>query len=297
MPIDLNVVILTYNEQENLPRCFESLKPLACPIYVIDSGSTDGTLDTAVESGAMVVQHPFTTHVEQWSWGMENLPLKCEWVLGLDADQRLTPELAGELLDTFSRPIPDAIDGYYIKRRQIFRGHWIRHGGYYPKLLLKLFRRGRVLFDPSDLLDHHFYVSGRTLNLRHDLLEDNRKESDLDFWMQKHIRYAALVAKEEYKWRTCAAATPLTPAWFGTPDQRILEMKKLWRKLPLYVRPTLYFLYRYFFRGGWIDGKDGFLFHFLHAFWFRVLVDAKLDELLSSGAPACRSKAIVKTNV
>jgi len=280
--MNLSVVILTWNEEKNLPQCLESLAPLACPIFLVDSGSTDGTLELARSYGATVVHHPFRTHAEQWAWGLQNLPLSTDWVLGLDSDQRLMPELAAELVRIFSQPIEEDIDGFYLNRRQIFRGQWIRHGGYYPKYLLKLFRRSRVFFQASDLVDHHFYVPGRTVVLRHDILEDNLKEYDIVFWIQKHTRYAALLAQEEYAHRTTVVSGPLQASFFGSPDQRSLALKKWWRKLPLFVRPVLYFLYRYFLRGGWLDGKQGFLFHFLHACWFRVLVDAKLDELLSA---------------
>src|SRR3989442_1603855 len=155
--MNLSVVILTWNEELNLPRCLESLVPLGCRVYIVDSGSTDGTLGVAEKYEATVVQHAFRTHAEQWSWGLENLPLESEWVLGLDSDQSLTAELAEELIRTFSSTIPADIHGFYLGRRQIFRGRWIRHGGYYPKYLLKIFHRDRVFFDASDLLDHHFY--------------------------------------------------------------------------------------------------------------------------------------------
>jgi glycosyltransferase involved in cell wall biosynthesis len=283
--MDLSVVILTWNEEQNLPRCLESVAQLGCPVHVVDSGSTDETCAIAARYGASLVEHAFRTHSEQWDWAMRNLPLDIAWVLGLDSDQSLTPELIAELKQVFSGPVPEDIDGYYLTRRQIFRGQWIKHGGYYPKHLLKIFRRDKVFFDPNDLLDHHFYVPGRTAILKHDLIEDNRKEQDLGFWMHKHIRYADLVAREEYRRRNDSGG-PLKPSLFGNPDQRGLALRAGWRKMPLYVRPALYFCYRYIARFGWIDGRQGFLFHFLHAFWFRVLVDANLEEILSAAGGA-----------
>src|SRR5207302_4601978 len=122
-----------------------------------------------------------------------------EWVLGLDADQRLSPELRAELADLFAaqdRTLLDH-DGFYLNRRQIFRGQWIRHGGYYPKYLLKLFRASKAQIDDRDLMDHHFYVSGRLGELRYDLIEDNHKEANIAFWLSKHIGYAELHAREE----------------------------------------------------------------------------------------------------
>ncbi|HEY3824919.1 MAG TPA: glycosyltransferase family 2 protein [Bryobacteraceae bacterium] len=290
--MNLAVVVLTWNEEDNLPRCLESLSSLQCPVFIVDSGSTDETLDIARRYRARCFQHAFHTHNEQWSWALGNLPLESEWVLGLDADQSLTPELAEELKETFESSIAPDVDGFYVTRRQVFHGRWIRHGGYYPKRLLKIFRREKVIFDRTDLVDHHFYVPGRTLILRHDIVEDNRKEDDLAFWIEKHMRYAALIASEEHQ-RGNEHNAPIQPALLGSPDQRGLALRAWWRRLPLFVRPTLYFLYRYFGQSGWMDGKEGFLFHFLHAYWFRVMVDAKLDEITAPRANSVSKKAAV----
>jgi hypothetical protein len=204
-------------------------------------------------------------------------------VLALDADQRVTPELRQELTELFTHGAErlDGVDGLYLNRRQIFRGRRIRHGAYYPKYLLKLFRRDKVRIDEQDLMDHHFYVAGRTRRLRHDIVEDNRKEADIAFWIEKHNGYARLQAREEASrlgWQS------LTPKLFGSPDERTAWLKRAWGFLPLYARPILYFTYRYFLRLGFLDGKEGFVFHFLQAFWYRLLVDIHLDELRRQGA-------------
>ena len=178
------------------------------------------------------------------------------------------------------------VDGLFIKRRQLFRNRWIKHGGYYPKYLLKLFRRDKVLMDPGDLVDHHFYLTGRSKKLRHDLVEANKKEDDISFWIDKHNRYASLLAREEFGWRAGSRATAITPRVLGNPDQQTLVLKQFWRRLPLYLRPFLYFSYRYFVRLGFLDGKEGAIFHFLQAFWFRLLVDIKLDEMQQEAGPS-----------
>lgn len=277
--LNLSVIILTYNEELNLPDCLSSLHPLGVPVFVVDSGSTDATIQIAREFGAYHTQHPFESHAKQWCWALEHLPLATDWILGLDADQRLTPELVHELRGMFNGRTPSDCVGFYINRRQIFRGRWIRHGGYYPKYLLKLFDRRAVYLDDNDLVDHHFCVKGPTRILRGDLLEANRKEDAITFWIEKHNRYARRLAQEELA-RQLISQPPLNirRVW-GTPDDRTLVLKQIWRKLPLYLRPTLYFIYRYFFRLGFLDGKQGFIFHFLHGFWFRLLVDINLDEL------------------
>lgn len=275
------MIILTLNEEINLPHCLESLAGHVQSIYVIDSGSTDRTAEIARQFGACLLEHSFESHLQQWRWALEQLPSSCEWILGIEADQRITPELWAELESCFSSD-PE-VDGFYLCRRQIFRGRWIRHGGYYPKYLLKLFRRSRCVFDSLDLVDHHFYVSGKTATLRHDLIEENRKENRITFWIEKHMHYAERIAAEESLRAEDPDAAPLRAAFFGTPDQRGLWRRRLWRGLPLYVRPFLYFFYRYFLRLGFLDGKQGFIFHYLQAFWFRLLVDINRDELRVNG--------------
>ena len=277
----LSVVLLTFNEEANLPACLESLKELNSELFIVDSGSTDRTREIATRFGAAITEHPFETHAKQWDWVLRNLPISTEWVLAIDADQRLTPELRAEISDFLknrARANGD-LGGCYIKRRQIFRGKWIKHGGYYPKYLLKLFRRDQAWSDQTDLVDHHFRVKGKVAKLQNDLVEDNRNEADIRIWIEKHNRYAVLQAREEIS-RTINGNGRLSiRALFGTPDERVLWRKRVWSKLPLYVRPALYFFYRYILRLGFLDGKQGFIFHFMQAFWYRLLVDINRDEL------------------
>lgn len=276
--MQLSTVILTFNEERNLPACLESLKPLDCRVFIVDSGSSDGTLSIAQSFGALVYRHAFETHTKQWLWALDQLPLGSEWVLALDADQRLTPELAREITVETAAGANEGIAGFFLNRRQIFRGRWIKHGGYYPKYLLKLFRPGSVALDTLDLVDHHFYVTGQTRKLKHDVIEFNVKENDIAFWIDKHNRYSTLLAREEML-REASMQHIIRPALAGNPDQQIIFLKHAWRKCPLLVRSFAYFVYRYVFLGGWRDGEQGFVFHFLQALWFRLLIDIKLRDL------------------
>ena len=276
----ISVVVLTLNEESNLDICMAGVHDWAYQIFVVDAGSTDRTKLIAELYSAVVVEHPFETHAKQWQWALDNLPLQTEWVLALDADQRVTPELAGELAALRPKDV-EGVEGFFINRRQVFRGRWIRHGDYYPKYLLKLFRRSRVRTDAGDLVDHRFYVTGKVKKLRYDVIESNRKEDDIAFWIEKHSRYAVLLAREELRWRAGSKDTPIMPSLGGNPDQQSLARRQLWRHMPLYVRPFLYFAYRYFMRCGFLDGKQGAIFHFLQAFWFRLLVDIQLDDMIA----------------
>jgi glycosyltransferase involved in cell wall biosynthesis len=259
-------------------------------VFVVDSGSEDRTVAIGEAYGAKVVTHPFESHARQWSWALENLALATEWVLALDADQRVTPELRAAISRTVKSQVGGGSDvaGCFVRRKQIFRGRWIKHGGYYPKYLLKLFRRDHVWLDERELVDHHFYVRGLVARLPHDLIEDKRNEAEISVWLARHIRYAGLQAEEEWRRAKEGPGGPATASPFGAPDERTLWLKGIWTRLPLYVRPCLYFLYRYVLRLGFLDGKEGFVFHVLQGFWYRLLVDIKLDELRRKEAATLR---------
>jgi hypothetical protein len=156
-----------------------------------------------------------------------------------------------------------------------------------------MFRRDMVSLDEADLVDHHFIVRGPTAILRGDLVEDNRNEAAIAVWIAKHNRYAVLQAQDEAnRW---ASADAPRGRLAGTPDERTIWMKRVWNRMPLFARPFGYFVYRYVFRLGFLDGKQGFIFHFMQAFWYRLLVDINRDELLrqtgSAGAAVSRKKA------
>ncbi len=279
--LPVTVIVLTRDEERNLPGCLASVSGWAGQILVVDSGSTDRTREVAAGFGATVVVHAFDSHAAQWSWALRTLPIVHDWVLAIDADQRVTPALRDEIarVTAAARGGEPAPVAYYVPRKQIFRGRWIRHGGYYPKYILKLFRRGEAWVDERDLVDHHFYVKGRTGVLRGDLVEDNRNEADLSAWIVKHARYAMLQAREEFSGRW-GEADPAAPARLrGTPDERVRWLKRLWSRCPLYLRPAAYFVYRYVLRAGFLDGREGFVFHLLQGFWYRMLVDIHLSEL------------------
>lgn len=275
--VPLSVVIMTFNEELNVEHCLRWVHGWADEIFVVDSFSTDQTLDIVRRYTDLVFQHAYEGHSQQWNWALQSLPFNNSWVLALDADFSVTPELREAITQVVSVDDPN-IDGYYVRHRQIFRGRFIRHGTIYPRYWLRLFRRQKVYIDEHDLVDLHFYVKGGTGRLEYDVIEDNRKEREIAFWIEKQIRFAKQQAVEELQRRTGSTSTPVPPKFFGTPNQRTLWLKNLWYRLPLYVRPFLYFLYRYILRLGFLDGKEGFLYHFTQAFLYRLLVDVQLEE-------------------
>lgn len=273
----LSAFVLTRNESRNLGPCLQGLRECCDDVYIVDSMSTDNTAEIARQYGATVVEHAFEGHTGQRRWALKNLPFRHDWVIALDADHRVTPELQAELRQMFKNP-PHNVAGLFVKRRQIFRGRWLRHGGYYPKYMLKVFRHQAAYLDDHEF-DYRFYVDGPTGRLNNDILEANENEWNIAFFVEKHNQFATELAIEEIKRATGNLPYLVEPSLFGNSDQRTLWLKLVWRRLPLYVRPFLLFVYRYFVRLGFLDGKEGFIFYFLQSFWFRLLVDIRIEEL------------------
>lgn len=279
MSVPLTVIIPTRNEEANLGATLEALGKLADQVLVLDSESSDRTVAIAEAAGATVHGLPYDhARIIPWifQWGLDHLPIRNEWILLLEADQALSAPLRDEIAALLSRP-ELAESGFYVRRRQFFRGREIRFGGYGSKRLLKLFRKASASLDPDEQ-DTRVYVEGRVGTLRHTLVESNRKEDAILFYLEKHLRYAEAFAREELR-RRQGLAFKVRPRLFGTPDERVLWSKSFYYRLPLLLRPFLYFFWRYIVLLGILDGVNGFVFHFLQAFWFRLVVDLRLREL------------------
>lgn len=273
-------IILTYNEEIHLPRLLNSITGLNAPVFILDSGSTDATLDIARQFGAHASQNTFVNHPQQWHHALTNFAIATPWVVCLDADQIVTPELYQYLKD-FNDADYNGVDGIYFNRKNYFKGRWIKHGGYYPFYLLKMFRYGTGYSDLNENMDHRFIVSGKTTLWKKGwLTEENLKENQISFWIAKHNRYSDLVAHEEVERMQKLRTQAIKPRLLGTPDERTARLKQWWWKMPRYVRPAIYFFYRLIIKLGILDGSTGILFHFLQAYWFRLIVDVKIDEIL-----------------
>ncbi len=277
--IPITLLVPTRNEEANIEKCLHSAHGLIDQIFVIDSESEDETVSIA-RRYAEVINLPYDhSKIIPWiyQWGLDNLPIRNDWVMILEADQALTRELKDELRTLFTKPeIPEK--GFYVRRQQVFRGRPLRFGGYGSKYMLKLFRRSVGELDAEET-DTRVYVRGAIGKLKSPIVEENLKENEILFYLQKHLRYADVFAREELLRREESANWKTEPRLFGTPDQRILWLKALYYRLPLYVRPFAYFFYRYIILLGMLDGKEGGIFHFLQAFWFRLVIDMRLEEL------------------
>jgi glycosyltransferase involved in cell wall biosynthesis len=277
-------IILTYNEEMHLPRLLASIAGLNAETFIMDSGSTDGTIKIAEEAGSTIKQHPFENHPKQWDFALKNFDIKTPWVICLDADHTVTPELY-TLLRNFRNEDHQHINGIYFNRKNFFKGRWIKYGSYYPFYMLKMIRYNVGFSDINENMDHRLVVPGNTLTWKQGhLLEENLKENNISFWIDKHNKYSDLLALEETERMLSLRQQTIKPHFWGSPNERKAWFKQIWWKLPRYVRPMLYFIYRIIFKLGILDGRTGLIFHFMQGFWFRLVVDIKIDELLKQQA-------------
>lgn len=266
----LTVIVLTRDEAIHLPRLVASFDGVPCRFVVVDSGSTDGTEGLARKLGAEVHQHPFENHARQFNWALDTLPIETPWTMRMDADEYLLPDLAQELVRILPQASPD-VGGWMVRRRMVFWGRWIRHGGIYPTWLLRIWRTGLGRLE-ARLMDEHVILSeGKIRRLDHDIADENMK--GLGFWTDKHNHYAD---REVLDILAGASGGATIPA--GQAGWRRRFKLSFYMRVPCFLRAFLYWGFRYFLRLGFVDGRPGLVFHFLQGFWYRFLVDAKLYE-------------------
>ncbi len=271
LPADLAVIVLSFNSQDSIGATLDAAALLSADITVVDSFSTDRTLDIVRERGARVVQHKFDSYAAQRNWAIDTLPLDRTWELHLDADERLSDPLIAAIRETLRAP-PREIVGYYMPRLVHFMGRPIRHGGMYPIWHLRLFRRGRGRCEDRHY-DQHFYVDGPTAKLGHPFIDDIRMS--LDEFMARHNRWASAEVDE-----IVAPSTGhvIAGRLLGGPVARKRSLRAAYGRMPLLWRAFALFLYRYVLRLGFLDGREGLIFFGLQTLAFRFLVDAKLVE-------------------
>ena len=255
----VSVLVLTYNEELNLPDCLASAA-WSDDLHVVDSGSTDATVEIARRFGAKVYVHPFENFSAQRNWALRNAAFRHEWVLVLDADERTPSDLAEEIRRTAAEA-PPAVAGFEMRRKVFFQGRWIKYAGQFNHFwFLRLFRHRQTRYEDRSVNEYPL-VEGEVRRLQGALLHENRKPvRDL---MAKYRQYAGLEARETLKLLRHQADTGLPARWRGTPAERRRWLKHLHLRLPF--RGLRKFLYLFLWRGGILDGVPGLVFCVLMA--------------------------------
>jgi glycosyltransferase involved in cell wall biosynthesis len=267
--IPVTVMIFTLNEEVNLPRCLQSLAQFD-DVVVVDSLSDDRTEEICRRGRARFLQHPFTGFGDQRNWALENTAPKHEWVLILDADERVPEELAAELALTLPNT-PQSVGAFRLKRRFYMWGRWLRYSSLYPSWVIRLVRKGRVRYFNRGHAETQEVV-GDVRDLKSDLIDQNLK--GIDEWFERQNRYARKDA--EYELAVESEPLRLRDAMSGDPLVRRKAIKRLAAMFP--ARAFIYFLYSYVWRRGFLDGKDGLVFCKMRAM-YQAMVDAKKHDL------------------
>jgi glycosyltransferase involved in cell wall biosynthesis len=264
------VIVLSFNSEETLDATLSRARFVSDEIFVVDSFSSDRTVEIARSSGATVVQHPFEHYGAQRNWAIDNLPIARPWQLHLDADEWMDDELVAAINALPEDPLHS---GYFLPRYVRFLGRVLRHGGMSPTWHLRLFRTGSGRCEDRKYDQHFILTSGMSAQLPGSMIDDIRMS--LSEWTARHNRWAdgevaELNAQQE--------AGRIEPDAHGNPAQRKRYLRQKYNQLPLFVRPFGLFFYRFLFRLGFLDGTEGFIFWVLQTFWFRFLIDAKIWE-------------------
>tara|TARA_B110000211_G_C14085115_1_gene556346 strand:- start:3592 stop:4521 length:930 start_codon:yes stop_codon:yes gene_type:complete len=278
---EISVIILTFNEEIHIKRVIQNVKKISNNIYVVDSYSSDQTIAIARKNGAKVYKNKFINYSKQFKWSLKNLPIKTKWVMRLDADEYLEDNLIKEIRQKLNF-LSDDITGINFKRKHIFMGKWIKYGGRYPLVLLRIWRNNCALIEDRWMDEHMILKKGKSVTFEYNFVDHNL--NNLNFFIDKHNRYAFreaidILIKKLKLGKTKPILSTKNSSIQASYTRFIKET--IYNKVFFGFKSLLYFLYRYFFLLGFLDGKKGLVYHFLQGFWYRFLVEAKVLEIQS----------------
>jgi glycosyltransferase involved in cell wall biosynthesis len=276
--VSVAVIILTFNEEDNITRALDSVCGWAQEVFVVDSFSTDRTVDIALgrsADGVRVVQHGFENYGDQWSWALRHLPIGAQWTMKLDGDEQVTEDLKKEIAAVLDLEDP-ALEGMLVRFHLVFMGTLLKWGGLADTYLLRLWRTGKAKFGDRSV-NEHANVQGMTVALSSRFLHHDFKS--LSAWIERHNRYASLEARSMLAGDVTGT---VKPRLLGSPVERRMWLRNVYHRLV--GGPALYFLYRFIFRLGFLDGLAGFRFAFLHAS-FIYWIELKTRETRTTGRP------------
>lgn len=270
---DLTTIILTFNEEKNIANAINSVKEISKRIVVVDSYSTDKTVEIAQLLGAEVYQNKWINYSKQYQYGVKVAVIDTQWILRLDADERLTSKSANEIETICNENQNTEVNGIIVRFSVTFMGKSLKHGGIYPIKVLRIYKNGKGYIEDRNMDEHITLIEGKSVELKNDSLHQDFK--DLSTWIDKHNKYSSREVKDYFE----SINKPVNKIKLNKSAKikRFIKFK-VYYKLPLGTRAHLYYIYRYYFKLGFLDGKEGKIFAFLQAYWYRFLVDAKIYE-------------------
>ena len=277
MKQDVTAIILTFNESLHLRRCVESIKGFVKEVVVVDSFSTDDTEKIADELGVRFYQNPWVNYADQFQWGLDHAEIKTEWVLRIDADEYVEDSLKHEITEALVAVKP-SVNGFYVRRKYVFLGQWIKYGAMYPIHVLRLWRYGAGRIEQRWMDEHIVLEEGTAGHLKGNIVDDNI--NSIGWFIGKHNGYATreMIDLLNLKYNFLQSDDSMEQQVDGQAKFKRWLKKSFYSKLPYFVRPLMYFLYRYFLKLGFLDGVKGFAYHFMQGYWYRSLVDLKMLE-------------------
>ena len=272
---NLTVIVVTYNEENNIKDCIDSAKRITNKILVVDSFSTDETVKIVRSNDVELLSYEYISYADKRNWAQNNNPYETEWVFHMDADERISDEMFVWFKDDFDW-ISKKYDGVMFTRKSIFMGKFLKYGGMYPTYTARLFNTSTGHCEDK-AYDQHFVVDGTVRVEKLDILNDITPS--LGKFIDTHNLYSNYEASEIALNLSHKGAVKKR-LFKGNPVERRRWLKSnIYYSAPLFMRPFFYFIYRYFIRLGFLDGKEGFIFYVLQSFWFRFLVDSKVYEM------------------
>lgn len=268
---DLTTIILTYNEEKNIANAINSVKKLAKRIVVVDSFSTDKTIEIAKSLGAEIIEHEFENQAKQFIYAINHLEIDTQWIMRLDADEIISKKASKEIEEICFFNKDTDINGIVVRFEVNFLGKKLRHGGIYPFKKMIIYKKNKGYMEDRAMDEHIVLSEGKFIELKHDSY--HRDYKDLNAWIDKHNKYSSREV-EDYFLNNNQESKQLNKS---AKIKRFIKFK-IYYKLPLGTRAHLYYLYRYYFKLGFLDGKEGKIFAFMQAYWYRFLVDAKIFE-------------------
>lgn len=279
--LDITTIILTYNEEIHIRRCLENVCSFSKKVIVVDSPSTDKTVDICAEfPNVEVVVHKYPgNQSEQFNWALDNCNISTEWILRVDADEYCELELIQEMEEKLPK-LPKDVSAIVFPIGREFMGKRLRHGIVNGVNLTRMFRPGKVRYENS-LMDEYMQVlDGRTVKFKHAIVDASR--IPLSAFSDKHNNYssreAAMLLDAEFELREFISTGSTTS---GKLPKEVLTKranKKKYAKMPLFWRSFGYFVYRYIVKRGFLNGKEGFCWDFFQGLWYRTLVDGKVFQ-------------------